>query len=97
LSGGIITAGFLLSPRLMYGLPDGHSALFVSWSSQLFSVARPKVLPSFQTFTPSPVALRCTWSLLLLWVILLPWLAPVAARLLEAGDEVGGPASDCHE
>lgn len=69
LPGFAIMAGFLRFPQLMYNHPSGHSALFTSWAAQ-FDRAWPKIIPSFQFYTPSPWLTRAIWSSLLVAIVL---------------------------
>jgi hypothetical protein len=68
LPGFAIMAGFLDFPQLMYNHPDGHSALFTSWAARL-DREWPKVIPSFQFYSPSPWPTRAIWSLLLVGIV----------------------------
>ncbi len=86
LPGFAVMGGFLAAPQLMYNHPDGHSALFKAWAAQLDGRTWPKVIPSFQFYSPSSGWRRFAWSLLLAAVVLLPWLAPDA----KAADEDAG-------
>jgi hypothetical protein len=76
LPGFAVMGGFLAAPQLMYNHPDGHSALFKAWAAQLDARTWPKVIPSFQLYSPSSGWRRFAWSLLLAALVLLPWLAP---------------------
>lgn len=68
LPGFAIMAGFLRFPQLMYNHPNGQSTLFTSWAAEL-ERTWPKVIPSFQFYSPSPLLVRCLWSLLLIVLI----------------------------
>lgn len=70
LPGLAIMAGFLRSPQLMYNQPTGNSALFSAWAAELGRVW-PKVIPSFQFYSPSPPLARLGWSFALIGVVCL--------------------------
>jgi hypothetical protein len=90
LPGFVIMAGLLKFPQLMYNHPDGHSALFTSWAHR-FEREWPKVIPSFQFYSPSPLPTRAIWSLLLVGIIcalaLLGHLRPFAGPALVEHDD----------
>jgi hypothetical protein len=90
LPGLAVMAGFLRSPQLMYNHPTGHSALFTAWAHE-FGRDWPKVIPSFQFYSPSPPLLRLGWSLALVAAVgLLAALS--AARPLAASRGAGDDA-----
>ncbi|HET8631593.1 MAG TPA: hypothetical protein VFL91_29580 [Thermomicrobiales bacterium] len=73
LPGLLVMGAFLVAPQIMYNQPDGHSALFTAWAAQL-DRPWPKIIPSFQFYALSPLALRLPWSLALAWSIVAPFL-----------------------
>lgn len=78
--GFVIMGGFLAAPQLMYNHPLGHNALFTAWADGINKVW-PKVIPSFQSNTPSPTEVRVGWSLVLALVAaILFWVNLVLPR-----------------
>jgi hypothetical protein len=74
LPGLAVMSGFLADPQLMYNQPDGHSALFTAWAARLGG-DWPKIIPSFQFYAPSPPFLRASWSLALVWAVVVAFLS----------------------
>lgn len=92
LLGLVAMAGFLAAPQLMYNHPDGHSALFTAWAMRFGVGPLPKVIPSFQFYSPSPTFMRAAWSVGLAWVVSVGFLW----RLFAAGEpaDVDATADD---
>jgi hypothetical protein len=93
LPGLAMMGGFLKFPQLMYNHPTGHSALFTSWAAQ-FERTWPKVIPSFQLYSPSPLVARSVWSLVLIGLVcalaLMGYIRPFA-RIDVSADEESPP------
>jgi hypothetical protein len=93
LPGFAIMAGFLASPHTMYNHPLGHDALFTEWFERIGKVW-PKVIPSYQFNTPSPVHVRVGWSLALtVVVVILFWVNLALPRRKTDKPESGIQAS----